>query len=203
MFIHKNTKFFKKTAVLLTAGLLSVSLAFASGTDKIELGAKVYNVNNQVLVEEVAATEGFYVEAGKKYHYNYNSLAKNNYKHNLEAAKEAFVYINQIRAGKGLTPFEWDEAMLRSATIRSMEIGEKWAHKRPDGTSFATSSNLIRSECLGKTSGSNPKTIVHAWLNSKAGHREALLTTKYKKAYISCVVAESGDLTNLYALHQR
>ena len=195
-------KIVNKLALIAASLILSSSLVFAD-TQKIEIGDNVYDVDNQVLVEEIESPEGYYVEGGIKYKYYYNSLAKNDYYHNLKAAKEAFDYINQIRVGKGLEPFEWDEEMLRSTTIRSLEIGEKWAHKRPDGTSFATTSKIVRSECLGRTTSTDPKTIVHAWLNSKTGHREALLSTKYKKAYISTVIAKDGKWTNLYALHQR
>lgn len=198
----KAKKRMGKAALVISGMLLATSLAFAD-TQKVEIGSRIYAVDNQVLVEEVKSPNEYYVEGGIKYQYNYNSLATKEYYYNLKAAKEAFDYINEIRKGKGLEAFEWDEEMLRSATIRSMEIGEKWAHKRPDGTSFATTSKIVRSECLGRTTSTNPKTIVHAWLNSKSGHREALLTTKYKKAYLSSVTSEDGAWTNLYALHQR
>lgn len=193
----------QKGLTLMTAtAILSSSLAFAAPDNGVELGNKVFTVNNKVLVEEVMSPADYYIANGVKYKYNYNTLAKNSYTHNQAAAKEAFNYINEIRKSKGLPALVWDDEMLRSTTVRAMEIGEKWAHQRPDGSSFATSSKIIRSECLGKTTSVNPKSIVHAWLNSKAGHREAMLTTKYTKVYISCVTTADGKY-NLYAMHQR
>lgn len=189
--------------ILVTLSFVLSSSAALADTEKVEVGDHVYSMNGQVLIEEIESPDEYYIEKGTSYKYNYNSLAKKGYTHNFEVAREAFNYINQIRLGKGLEPFEWDEEMIRSATVRSLEIGEKWTHKRPDGTPFATTSKIIRSECLGRTSSANPKTIVHAWLNSKSGHREALLSTKYKKAYISCVVSQEKEATHLYALHQR
>lgn len=198
----KLKRLIRKFILVALSIMLSSSSVLADAV-KVELGDYVYSVNGQVFVEDVESPDEYYLEKGVPYKYNYNSLAQEEYIHNLEAAKEAFNYINETRLGKGLEPFEWDEEMIRSTTVRSLEIGEKWAHKRPDGTSFATTSKIIRSECLGRTTSEDPKIIVNAWLNSNSGHKEALLSTEYKKAYISCVVSQGEKIAHLYVLHQR
>lgn len=183
--------------------ILSTGLVFGQ-TQKRELGDAVYVLGGKVIAEEVESPQKRIIDkTGTAFAYNYNSLAKKTYTSNEAAARQVFAYINEIRAGKGLPPLEWDDQMLRSTTIRAMEIGERWSHTRPDGSSFATTSKIIRSECLGRTNSMNPKTIVHAWLHSKAGHREAVLSTEYTKVYIACVVSESKEWPMLYAMHQR
>lgn len=93
--------------------------------------------------------------------------------------------VNQERAKRGIHPLKPNPTLAQYAQIRSSEIGQVFAHTRPNGQSWSTVLDpaefkyLIIAENIayGQTS---PEEVVLDWMNSE-GHRKNILNQKFNQ----------------------
>lgn len=116
--------------------------------------------------------------------------------------REVLSFVNNIRANNNLSPLTWGSTCEEAANIRAQEIKTRYAHTRPDGTSWSTACPAPNS---GGTSGENlavgnaavsPVTTVMLWMGSDT-HRENILNPAYTKLAVGFVF----DLDSTYKTH--
>ncbi len=89
---------------------------------------------------------------------------------------------NQEREAQGLEALTLSQGLSDAAAIRSVEIIDKYAHERPDGTSCFTA---VKKNYNGMgeniySSPTSPEAAMEGWMNSP-GHRANILKSSYKK----------------------
>ena len=134
---------------------------------------------------EAAADSTVYVYGQAMYSYAYKVLE----------------LVNQERAKVGAPALVMDMELMDAAMVRSAEnVVMRFAtgsinHTRPNGERSFTVCSKSYGENLAAGQQS-PKDVVEAWMNSTAGHREAILNQNYRTVGIGCF--RVGDLYNLY-----
>ncbi len=100
---------------------------------------------------------------------------------------QVFDLVNQIRAEHGLPPFKQLKAVDDAAYTRATEISSYYSHTRPDGRKsssvlgdYGLFFHYAGENIAAGTSYGDPQKVVDAWMNSTAGHRENILSTKYE-----------------------
>lgn len=101
----------------------------------------------------------------------------------LSYAEQIVKLVNEERAKAGLPVLKMDSAVTSAANIRAKEIKQKFAHTRPDGSSF--SSVLKEQGVTFRGSGENiawgqksPEQVMNGWMNSE-GHRANILNKNF------------------------
>ncbi|MGO5542996.1 leucine-rich repeat protein [Blautia sp. HCP3S3_H10_1] len=100
-------------------------------------------------------------------------------------AFEVLKKVNQERAKQGLAALTMDTSLLETAMFRAAETVLYWSHTRPDGTDCFTANEQMSGEniAVGQTT---PSGVMNSWMNSE-GHRENILTARFKTIGIGCV----------------
>jgi len=84
-------------------------------------------------------------------------------------ARELLTLVNNERRLAGLSELVWNEELARAARIRARETVISFSHTRPDGSSWASVSPLVRSENLAMGFSSSHH-VMSGWLGSPS-HR--------------------------------
>ena len=115
---------------------------------------------------------------------------------------EVLTLVNKIRVKNNLNQLSWGYTCEGAANTRAEEIKQKYAHSRPDGSSWATACPTPNS---GGTSGENlavgnaavsPATTVALWMGSET-HRANILNPEFTKL----AVGFEFDLNSDYKTH--
>lgn len=102
---------------------------------------------------------------------------------------EVLNYINNLRNAVGVQKLTWDNSIYLFAKIRANEISNLYSHVRPNGTTSASSSQvLIRAENLayGQV---NSNEIFEDWKNSPS-HYNNLVDSTYTKGAIAFFIKD-------------
>ena len=130
---------------------------------------------------EAAESNSVYVEVKAMYSYAYEVLNR----------------VNTIRREAGLPTLVLDVELTEAAMLRAAEnivmkaTAGSISHTRPNGDSFDTVSSRTWGENLAAGQQS-PEEVVTAWMESKAGHREAILGNGYTCIGIGCVMVDDS-----------
>lgn len=122
---------------------------------------------------------------------------------NEQAPGEVLALLNAERKAQGLGELTLDSTLCQATTIRATEAHEQtgdfadWAHKRPDGRSWATvldevgdkSSYHGENAARGQASG---ESLYNAWFNSE-GHRNNMMNPEFTKVGISMIKVGEGS----------
>jgi|GEM_PF-4883679 len=99
--------------------------------------------------------------------------------------KEAFDITNAERAKKSLPPYVLDDKLCKAAQIRVKELPIKFDHTRPNGkgglTAITDDAGFVGT-AFGENiayGSSTAKEVMEAWMSSKKGHKEAILSSDY------------------------
>lgn len=91
--------------------------------------------------------------------------------------------VNAERTKAGLTELKVDAKVQAAAQVRAVECEQRFAHTRPNGSSFATA--LTEQKVSYRSAGENiawgqrsPQEVVTAWMNSE-GHRANIMNAKF------------------------
>ncbi|MBO4981205.1 MAG: CAP domain-containing protein [Lachnospiraceae bacterium] len=102
----------------------------------------------------------------------------------LSYGEQIVKLVNEERAKAGLATLTVDKDITAAANVRAKEITQKFAHTRPDGSSF--SSALKEQGVVFRGSGENiawgqksPRQVMEGWMNSE-GHRANILNANFK-----------------------
>lgn len=105
-------------------------------------------------------------------------------------------YENVERTLAGLQPLTYSNALEAGASVRAKEINVLFAHVRPDGREVKSVMNGASyawfGENLAKSSASNTKNIVAAWMRSPA-HRANILNSKFAQVGVACWQGSDGN----------
>ena len=120
--------------------------------------------------------------------------------HDLAAfADEVLRLTNIERANVGVEALDKMQVLAQAADVRANEIIVSFDHTRPDGRKFSTVLDELNVPYT--TAGENlakgqrtPEEVVQAWMNSKKGHREALLEKDFKHIGIGVSMDGNGGL---------
>lgn len=114
----------------------------------------------------------------------------------LSYAEQVVALVNAERAKAGLSALEMNEDITAAANVRAKEIKQKFAHTRPDGSSF--SSALKEQGASFRGSGENiawgqksPEQVMNGWMDSD-GHRANILNKNYKNIGVGYYQDENG-----------
>lgn len=114
----------------------------------------------------------------------------------LTYAEQVVALVNAERAKAGLEAVTIDTGVTAAANVRAKEIRQKFAHTRPDGSSF--SSALKEQGVSFRGSGENiawgqksPEQVMNGWMNSD-GHRANILNKNYKNIGVGYYQDENG-----------
>jgi len=120
--------------------------------------------------------------------------------HDLAALADEVLRLTNIeRAHAGVGALEKMQVLAQAADVRANEIIVSFDHTRPDGRECATVLKELNvpyttaGENLAKGY-STPEIAVKAWMNSKTGHREALLDSDYKHIGVGVAMDGYGGL---------
>lgn len=111
--------------------------------------------------------------------------------------------VNAERAKSGLAPLAADNALSEYAQLRSTELTDNFAHRRPDGSSPLT---YVLGLNGTHTAGENiaygqrsPEEVMNSWMNSE-GHRANILSSSFTMIGVGCY-EENGTLywTQIFA----
>lgn len=122
---------------------------------------------------------------------------------NEQAPSEVLALLNAERKAQGLGELTLDPTLCQATTIRATEAQYQtgdfadWAHKRPDGRSWATvldevgdkSSYHGENAARGQASG---ESLYNAWYNSE-GHRNNMMNPEFTKVGISMIKVGEGS----------
>lgn len=122
-----------------------------------------------------------------------------------DAEQYAFNRMNEIRKAEGLKPYKWNDTIHAATNIRANEHvywetvgGTYFAHNRPDGTPYWTVFEDIGVDIFDYKHHGENLTItidkfsaVESWMESTAGHREAVLSSEFTHVTISIVKASN------------
>ena len=105
-------------------------------------------------------------------------------------ARQVFELVNRERKAAGLSELKMSEELCSAALIRAKEIGGKFSHTRPNGTSCFTvfKENGIsyrragENIAAGQTSAAQ---VMNGWMNS-SGHRANILNASFGRIGIAC-----------------
>ena len=120
--------------------------------------------------------------------------------HDLAAfADEVLRLTNIERANVGVEALDKVQVLAQAADIRAKEVIVSFSHTRPDGRKFATV--LEELNVSYSMAGENlaagqrtPAEAVKAWMDSKDGHREALLEKDFKHVGIGVAMDGNGRI---------
>lgn len=114
----------------------------------------------------------------------------------LTYAEQVTKLVNEERAKAGLPALELQADITAAANVRAVEIKQKFAHTRPDGSSF--SSALKEHGVSFRGCGENiawgqksPEQVMDGWMNSD-GHRANILNPNYKNIGVGHYQDENG-----------
>lgn len=114
----------------------------------------------------------------------------------LTYAEQVVALVNAERAKAGLSALTIDVDVTAAANVRAKEIKQKFAHTRPDGSSFSTA--LKEQGVSYRGSGENiawgqksPEQVMNGWMNSD-GHRANILNKNYKNIGVGYYQDENG-----------
>ena len=114
----------------------------------------------------------------------------------LTYAEQVVALVNAERAKAGLSALTIDTNVTAAANVRAEEIKQKFAHTRPDGSSFSTA--LKEQGVSYRGSGENiawgqksPEQVMNGWMNSD-GHRANILNKNYKNIGVGYYQDENG-----------
>lgn len=106
-------------------------------------------------------------------------------------AKEIFDQVNEVRETAGLAPLNHHSALMVAANVRAEELSIVQDHVRPSGKGGLTA--IEEAGYKGSSFAENiawgyadSKSVMKAWLDSKQGHRENILSTTYTDIGIGC-----------------
>ena len=99
-------------------------------------------------------------------------------------AQEMFEAINLARKEENLSPYYWYEGLLEAADLLALEITEKMAHERPDGTPFFS----VHPEVMGENIAKGFETVEAVMIGfmESDSHRDAILSKTDR--FVSCSV---------------
>lgn len=124
---------------------------------------------------------------------------------NSAYAEQVAILVNKERAANGLQPVKFSLQLSEAATVRSLELKEKFSHTRPDGTSCFTAMEELgisyRAAAENIAYGQkSPESVMNAWMNSD-GHRANILSRNMEYIGVG-VVNRDGTYywTQLFAL---
>lgn len=98
---------------------------------------------------------------------------------------DVFELVNKEREAEGLNALALDETLCKAADVRAKELGTKFSHDRPDGSSCFTilkeyniayyhaGENIAQGQ-------SNSSSVMDNWMSS-TGHRENILNENYTR----------------------
>lgn len=114
----------------------------------------------------------------------------------LTYVEQVVALVNAERAKAGLSALTIDADVTAAANVRAKEIKQKFAHTRPDGSSFSTA--LKEQGVSYRGSGENiawgqksPEQVMNGWMNSD-GHRANILNKNYKNIGVGYYQDENG-----------
>lgn len=97
--------------------------------------------------------------------------------------------VNDERAKAGLSPLTESEGLNEFAQLRSSELVDNFAHKRPDGSSpldYVMNMDGIHRAGENIAMGySTPEAVMEGWMNS-TGHRENILKSEFTMIGVGC-----------------
>lgn len=114
-------------------------------------------------------------------------------------SKLAYYATNGIRAINGMDGYIWDEELAKAALQHSREMADNdfCSHNSLDGTKF--SDRLLNFGIDWQACAENidfgyldPFSAVNGWYNSKAGHRDNLLSSRYERIGIGFAFNENA-----------
>lgn len=135
-------------------------------------------------------------EAGKVYELKPGNASTS------ELEQYLFLLINQKRTQNGLPPVVWNEQAARVARLhsRNMAAYNFFSHKDPDGRKVDGRADLLglrRWQVLGENIGFNRgfqdplERVLESWMLS-AGHRQNLLSGRWKESGLGIAIAPGG-----------
>lgn len=151
--------------VTLPSTIKSVGKSFDSHT-------KVTSLNPEMIqIEDGSLIKGLWVKATATERYDF--------------AFQVLDLINEERSENGLNPLVMDTSLLETAMQRGFENIIYWNHTRPSGADCFSANKLMMGENIAAGQ-ENPKDVMISWMNSQ-GHRENILTARYKSVGVGCV----------------
>ncbi len=101
------------------------------------------------------------------------------------AAEQVFDIVNEERVNAGKSKLTLDSTLCKAAQVRAKEIGKKFSHTRPNGTSCSTildEYNVSYWACGENIAQGHQsaKSVMKSWMRS-AGHRSNILSSSYTK----------------------
>lgn len=107
-----------------------------------------------------------------------------------DPVNEVLRLVNEERAKVGAAPLKLNSKLCQAADTRAKEQAVKFGHERPDGTMFSSlldnlgfvwgGNYFARAENVAKGQKTAAQ-VVNDWMNSKEGHRENILNTRYSE----------------------
>lgn len=137
-------------------------------------------------VNSTAACEVVYITVTDK---NANTSGNQNNSSSAKGcsvfAEEVLQYVNEARARNNLSALVLDNTLCAAAEVRAEEVGRRFSHTRPDGSSWIT---VIREFGIPyRVCGENialgyrdARTVVNGWLNSPS-HRANIMSPNYTR----------------------
>ncbi len=104
-------------------------------------------------------------------------------------------FTNQERAKNNRLPLTVFDELQSAAEVRAVEIVEKFAHERPDGSECFTALDEISYTIAGENIAAgylDAQSVVDAWMNSPS-HRENMLNPNYKHLAAGYYVQNGSD----------
>ena len=161
----------KKSLILIVIMIIAFQTAYAAGSCQFCASACLNCTNVASSISQKPAQNSGSFKSGKAF--------------------EIIAQVNAERAKHGLGTLAYDAFLSQAASVRAVEIADKFSHTRPDGTSWNTVSSRAYSENIARGYKTVDK-VMAAWLTSD-GHRKNIL----KKSYTTIGVAvyeENGIL---------
>lgn len=110
----------------------------------------------------------------------------------INAAKAAFIKLNDERKKNNLVPLKWSDRLEKDAAVRASEVSKKWSHKRPDGSDYwSVDSDFVYGESISKGF-RTADAAIDSWMKSDT-HRSSLLDAEYISAAIFVYQAKDGN----------
>lgn len=110
-----------------------------------------------------------------------------------EMYKNAFVVLDLVNAERrkaGVPELVMDQGLLETAMQRSFETSLYFSHTRVNGTRCSTANTKMMGENIAGGA-ATPEVVMSMWMSSD-GHRQNILSSRYKSMGIGCVCLEGG-----------